>query len=53
MKTKKEILRLVNQALEAQFDIYTWSNMISDIDSLTQDEKDWAFFNITYKAYFL
>lgn len=51
MKNKKEILRLINQALEAQFDIYTWANMINDIDTLTIEEKDWAQNHTSYKAY--
>jgi len=50
-RAKREILRLVNQALEAQFDIYSWAHMINDIDNLTTEEKEWAQEHTGYKAY--
>ena len=51
MKLKREILRLVNQGLEAQFDIYSWAQMIDDIDVLTGVEKEWAKNHTGYRAY--
>lgn len=51
MKSKQEILILVDQALEVRVSIYTWSKMINDIDTLTIEEKDWAQNHTSYKAY--
>ena len=47
---KHKILHTVSKALDAQFEIYNWEDMISDTD-LTPKEKKWATENICYKAY--
>ena len=46
------ILALINKALEYQFEIYSWANMIDDIPDLTPEERKWAKENTGYKAYF-
>jgi hypothetical protein len=46
------ILRIVQKGLEIQFDIYSWDNMIDDLE-LTKEEAYWAKKNISYKAYIL
>jgi len=49
---KEKILRLLNKALEYQFDCgYGWSNMIDDTEDLTPEEKAWAKENTGYQAY--
>ena len=48
---KQEILRLINRALEAQFEIYSWADMMKDISYLSPDERVWATENTGYKAY--
>jgi DNA repair exonuclease SbcCD ATPase subunit len=48
---KQEILRLVNNALECQFENYSWNDMLKDISGLTQADRDWANKNMGYKAY--
>ncbi len=40
---------VVDKALEAQFSIYSWENMIDDCD-LDDEEKKWAKENLTYKT---
>jgi hypothetical protein len=51
MKPKDYILERVGKALDYQFEIYSWDNMINDIDDLTEEEKQWAKEHISYKAY--
>ena len=46
------ILNRVNKALDTQFEIYTWEDMLNDCD-LTKEEKQWAKENISYKAYII
>jgi len=48
---KQEILRQINKALEAQFEIYSWAHMIEDIPELDVNERIWAKNNTGYKAY--
>ena len=50
---KAHILNQVGQALDCQFQSYTWEDMIDDIDNLTKEEKEFAKENICYKAYIL
>jgi len=47
---KQRILNRVSKALDSQFEMYTWEDMIDDCD-LTADEKKWALENIGYRAY--
>ena len=46
------ILNIVNDGLVAQFEVYTWEQMIDDLE-LTETQKAWAKENIDYKAYIL
>jgi len=48
---KREILRQVNKALEAQFETYSWQDMMNDIPDLSPEERKWAAENTGYKAY--
>lgn len=48
MKDKEEIKCLVSTALDAQFEMYSFCDMIEDIDVLTKEEKEWAKNNLTY-----
>ena len=49
---KEHILNRVSKALDYQFDIYTWEDMLKDCE-LTQKELAWAKENIGYKAYII
>lgn len=51
MKTPEEILNIVGKSLDYQFESYSWFDMIDDIMDLTEEEKDFAKENISYKAY--
>jgi hypothetical protein len=44
---KNKIIHVVGKALDCQFEIYSWANMLSDCD-LTQEEYNWAFEHLTY-----
>jgi len=48
---KEKVLREVNKALEAQFDTFSWSDMINCCDDLSPEEKAWAKENTGYQAY--
>lgn len=48
---QQEILRLINKALEYQFESYSWSHMLRDIPDLTKKECRWAEQNTGYQAY--
>jgi histidinol phosphatase-like PHP family hydrolase len=50
-RNRREILRLVNKALDYQFESYSFAHMIDDIMDLSDEEKKWAKENLTYKAY--
>ena len=50
---KEKILYLVDKALQCQFDIYSWENMVDDIEELTEEERKFAKEDITYKAYII
>ena len=52
MIDKDYILSRVSKGLECQFEIYSWDNMIDDLD-LTKKEKEFAKNNIGYKAYII
>ncbi len=49
---KQYILNKVNDGLVAQFEMYSWHDMINDCD-LTPEQKAWAKENIDYRAYIL
>ena len=44
-------MRLINKSLEAQFEIYSWADMINDTPDLTNEERQWAKEHTGYKAY--
>ena len=46
-----EILRLVSEKLEHQFDEYSWKDMIDDMNELDPEEKQWAKEHTRCKAY--
>ena len=48
---KTNVLRLVNKALDINFDLYSWERMIDDIEGLTKREKAYAKNYLYYKAY--
>ena len=52
MREKEYILNEVGKALDIQFELYSWENMIDDL-SLTPEEKVWAKEHICYRAYLL
>ena len=49
---KEYVLNRVSKALDCQFEIYTWEDMLNDCE-LSQDELTWAKENIGYKAYII
>lgn len=49
MIDKDKIRNVVSKALDYQFEIYSWMNMIDDIQDLTSKEKEWAKEHTTYK----
>lgn len=51
MLPNDRILEIVGHALTYQFSVYSWHDMIDDVDDLTPEEKEWAKKNIDYKAY--
>ena len=49
---KQEILRLINIALEAQFSMYSWDDLINDaLIDFTDEDRKWAKNNTGYEAY--
>lgn len=50
MIDKDYILNRVSKALDCQFEIYSWKQMIGDCD-LTEEEEKWAKEHIGYRAY--
>ena len=53
-KEKRDhLLNRVGKALDVQFEMYSWENMIDDIPDLTDEDKKWVKENICYKAYIL
>lgn len=52
MIDKAYILSRVAKALDAQFEIYSWYDMLNDCD-LTPEELEWAKEHISYKAYII
>lgn len=51
MRDKQEILKIVKEVFNIQFEMYTWEDMIDDIADvdLTSEEKAWAKENIYYE----
>lgn len=45
-----KILNIVGKGLDRQFELYSWENMINDLD-LTVEEKKWAKKHLCYKVY--
>lgn len=45
----ENIKQVVSNALDAQFSIYSWEDMIDDCDDLSEEEKIWAKNNLSYK----
>jgi len=52
MIDKNYILNQVSKALDYQFELYSWEDMLNDCD-LTIEELEWAKENIGYKAYII
>lgn len=52
MRDKQEILKIVKEVFNIQFEMYTWEDMIDDIADvdLTSEEKAWAKENISYEV---
>ncbi len=49
MRVKEEIVRIVEKALDAQFELYSWADMLSDC-GLDDKELDWALQHLSYKV---
>lgn len=49
---KDYILKRVGRALDYQFELYSWEDMLKDCD-LTQKELAWAKEHIGYKVYII
>ncbi|GAF92758.1 unnamed protein product [marine sediment metagenome] len=48
---REKVLHLLEKALSYQFDsVYSWNNMIDDIEDLTDEEKMWAKEHTTYQV---
>lgn len=46
---KHRIKHIVQKGLECQFNIYSWEDMIDDLD-LTPKEKEWAKKHLSYRV---
>lgn len=49
MINQEKITQRISNALDSQFEIYSWEDMINDCDDLTPEEKIWAKNNLSYK----
>jgi len=45
----EHIKNKVGKAMDCQFEVYSWNDMIGDTD-LTMEEKQWAISNLSYKV---
>ena len=49
---KDYVLNRVSKALDCQFEIYSWYDMLNDCE-LTKAEREWAKEHISYRAYII
>ena len=51
MIDKGKVKYYVEKALGYQFETYSWSDMIDDIEDLDEEEKQWAKEHTTYSLF--